>query len=583
MSSVNMHAKWIVAIGSLVCLVLHGATPETSVVTSRREIESESMDLLEKARYFQARVLNQFSSEDCRLIMKYKSGGDDVRDVATTAHFLAALAFKYAVDKSSDDQALAREIIAGLIALDTSYGEYDGRLPVYANRTQNLKTPDEALTANGYTQLFFAYVTAYKLFDDPGIESMITEHTTKIAERYIDDDYILKDRDGNPLNHSNIYPSRRQWSKSRCLDTLVFQETVLFLVGDIYIRDKVKKLQADSINKNYLGKIRTLHFTILSVTLPTHATDWLNFIRLYTLIQSSGSPEYRASLKRLYRTQKHEKNPLFNSIYAICSSGYSDITKVFLDTFPIELDSRVVDNPDINPRFPRIVKWRVKREAPDPLPIYRRPLRSHNWKGNPSQLRGGDTGPDYLRYPGVDYLLAYWMHRYAQIHEIDCKQSNFRRSLATAGKDFRKLGENLTGVSINQPLALVVDDRKLERDQVKHRLELQGYSVLQAASKRSAKRLVRQHPFDVIISDLDLSHGGNFITGRDDGLEFLQWLSDQQKQGRFNSVQVVKLHSTIFNEDDFWGTLMSRYRKKTADRVRSLGYTVQPKTVLIAR
>ncbi len=31
---------------------------------------------------------------------------------------------------------------------------------------------------------------------------------------------------------------------------------------------------------------------------------------------------------------------------------------------------------------------------------------------------------------------------------LDCKQSNFRRSFVTVGKDFRKLVENLTGFSV---------------------------------------------------------------------------------------------------------------------------------------
>ncbi len=545
-------ARAIFFLGVLLVSSGFAATDYASVAD--RRVEAASLTEEEKAAWFEQHVLAEFSSPDCRLVAKLRTDGPDIRDIQTTAHFLAAISMKYGVLPTPETAQLALEIIEDIIAADALDG-LDGRLSAYCDITDGLPKPGGTLTANGHTQLFFGYVTAWRMIHDPRIRETIQSHVTLIAQRYIDDGFILKAPSGHALPYSDVRATRWQASRSRRLDSLVFQETALLFVDDETIREHILQLQKKAVRAGYLGSIKRLHVSFLNVKLPSHATDWLNVLRLFTLAQASGSPEYRIALSKLYRTQRKEMNPLFNSMSAIISGSASAATNILLDTFPLTLNNRPVYNRDVPRRIvPRLVKSEWFVEARDPLPIYRRQLRAHNWKANPYAITAEPVSESTFRYSGVDYLLAYWMHRYAQIERIQEQQ----------------------------PAALVVDDRKLERDAITRSLETQGYTVVQTATVEEAKAILLKRPITQLVTDLDLSRNGTGLRGRKAGLELLQWVREGLDNGdaRLATLREVTLHSTLFNSDDPWGRLLPRSRRRICRTAEDMGFTVQPKTVL---
>jgi len=292
--------------------------------------------------------------------------------------------------------------------------------------------------------------------------------------------------------------------------------------------------------------------------LPTHSSDWTNFLRLQALIQASGSPEYKRALERLFRDQKGEKNPFFNAIYLLVNPKskkkieLEKETAEYMNSFPLSLDDREIINSkrDIDKKiFPPLIKNSFRKESKRPLLIYQRPCESHEWRKNPFRLDDNIGSKGRIAYPGIDFLLAYWVHKYEQ-----------------------------TPKKITTPIALVVEDRKLTRDKVKAHLENEGYTVLQASTLKEAKSFVNDYSIEKIITDLDLTvTSGNMITHKNDGYEFVDWLHNNRFEGN------VILHSTMFNKNDLFGTLLSIYVNNIKKKVEDMGYKTQPKTVILGK
>lgn len=525
--------------------------PKGTLIVASRQLESRSLSLAEKADYFERRVLEEFSTNSYRMVMKQKTNGQKAYDLLTTAHFLVALAFKYASTQSPESLELAHNVVDAIVRLDAADGQM-GYLHYHSTVEDDRIVPFKALRANGYTELFFGYVTAYTFFDDVPLKNKIKTHVTQIANAFVAQGFELKDSEGKPLRSSNLVPSKWKLSRSRCLDSLVFQETVNYIVSDMAVREAVSKLHDQSIDKNYLKKIQRLQFSLVFIRYPTHATDWLNLIRLHTLIQASGSPEYRRAFNRLYRSQRKEHNPLFNSLYAINFQPGDVDTAILLGSYPLTLNDQQISNTGVPHGFPIIMKNKMLWPARYPLPLHSRRLRSHNWKGNPYELTESEDMSIQEEYPGIDFLLAYWAHRFTRL----C-------------------------VRPSRAFALVVEDEKRVRDHVVQHAREQGYTVLQADTKKAAKSIIREYPVSVLISDLDLSRAGNRILGMNDGFELLKWLHREQQKGLYDTIEHVTLHSTLFNQGDPWGGLIPFYRDYLRQRTSEMGYHTQPKTVIL--
>jgi len=147
-------------------------------------------------------------------------------------------------------------------------------------------------------------------------------------------------------------------------------------------------------------------------------------VRLCALTEATDREAYNTALRKLYRSQKHERNPQFAIMYLSRNPELpADLLKreihTYLSSFPLSLNNHEIINRkdrDIQQKlFPPLVKHSWRAEAKVPLPIYRRPLSYNEWKQNPFRLDGKFHKRGRVLFPGTDFLLAYWMGRYYQL------------------------------------------------------------------------------------------------------------------------------------------------------------------------
>ncbi len=516
-----------------------------------RKKEAESLSLEEKAKFFENKLDDFFIENYALMAREIKESGEINAELDATTSLLPMLAFKYAVKKDPKTQELASKVIDGIIALD-EFETYDGYIISSVSFDEKLRCVDEKSKTLHYTQLFFAYVTANKLFDDKEIKEKIKKHTSKIADYLLKCELYLEKPNGEKISDSNIKPSTLRLSRSRCLDALVISESIKYLTND----KRFEKVLEDCVDKDYLKRIQKLQLRFLNFKIPTHSSDWLNFLRLHTLIETSASPEYKTALKKLFEKEEVENNPLFNSIFLLSNPTYEKKEQLrkstwdILSTFPLNLTNQEIINTGVQQKlFSQRVKNKSVPESIDALPIYMRALKWNAWKDNPYRIKGNLNSKGTKRYSGIDFLLAYWMSEYEKIKEIK--------------------GE----------YALVVEDRKMTRDKVKVFLENQGYDVLQAGTMQEAKTIMENYEIVKIITDLDLSVISG-LSGKTEGYRFLNWLHEQQE---FLELKDVTLHSTVFNEGDISGILATPYKSRIKKRVQEMGYRVQPKTEILGK
>jgi len=127
----------------------------------------------------------------------------------------------------------------------------------------------------------------------------------------------------------------------------------------------------------------------------------------------------------------------------------------------------------------------------------------------------------------------------------------------------------------SKPLALVLEDEPLTSRRVAMHLSEQGYEVIETPWLKEAKAYA---PYvEKIITDYDLSKVGGF-RARNDGIDFLKWIGDEQSRGQLPQLREVTLHSTVLDKTDIQGKLFGSMLEK---KVEGLGFEHQPKRVIL--
>lgn len=376
----------------------------------QRKREAEGNSLTEKAAHFEQVIFTRFKASEHDLFGEERRANQVlIVDLESTALVLAATVLKCEVTRDPKDLHAAQRIVESLIALDQLNG-YDGFLP-YEVEGASLKIIDGRTHANAYSQLMWAYVLVAQKLIGSEAQLQVRTHAQAIAQYFLKNQFVMRDANGRKIEFSDLSPSRWQLSRSRALDFISIAESLRFLLPvddpqigalDRYIRK--------STQRGYRQKIQKLHFRFLDYHLPTHGSDWLNMIRLYTLVTVSQTPEYQQALDHLYNRQRHELNPFFALLYE--DSSQRETIRQYMVCFPLSVDNALVlpsDNLQLKP-YPPYMKNERMLEAEVPLPIYQRPLTDHEWKRNPYRVYGGTINTP-IQYSGTDYYLAYWLGR----------------------------------------------------------------------------------------------------------------------------------------------------------------------------
>jgi len=141
----------------------------------------------------------------------------------------------------------------------------------------------------------------------------------------------------------------------------------------------------------------------------------LRFVRMYLLATLETDPrkaeQYRALLARSFRTGARDH--LNGHFAALCMAGtenpQDDLARAtlqgtLLDFPPPPKWARAIDlrnDPSIKRTWTKTARYAL-------LPRERKP-RDFLWQRSPCALHGGTDDP--LEYPGVDFLLPYWLGR----------------------------------------------------------------------------------------------------------------------------------------------------------------------------
>ncbi|MBI5045515.1 MAG: hypothetical protein HZC14_00675 [Candidatus Niyogibacteria bacterium] len=151
---------------------------------------------------------------------------------------------------------------------------------------------------------------------------------------------------------------------------------------------------------------------------------YLSFFNLVELEKDPALKEFYRDVfeKRLWFFTKNHDNVFFNYIHAAISGKEMSLADrnenlLMLRRFPPapRRDLRAVNSQRTD--ISKARSWRGvvtieqnTRFSRYPLPIHERPPSDFLWQRTPFALDGGGDGN--LEYPGVDFLLAYWMGRH---------------------------------------------------------------------------------------------------------------------------------------------------------------------------
>ena len=274
-----------------------------------------------------------------------------------------------------------------------------------------------------YSGWFFGMTLAYDLIDDQPTREIIRDDIAAVIDNLSQHRWWIIGEDGRPTDAGPqaLSTFRLAWlaAAARILGTPELRE----MYEDLYAADEAMFALS---NFSWLNKYYQYYGFNLS---------HLNF---FTLWRNETNPERRAFYldafhKMIWPLVKHTHNVFFDAIYLAncqrageCREADETLADVAVQLFDFQ-DPPVAEVPLIIPEWeldPFSVFMSdlidqlgirelldIEYQTADPRPVAYRCPRSFMWQKTPYNLDcpGGD-GTEV--YPGVDYMLSYWMGRY---------------------------------------------------------------------------------------------------------------------------------------------------------------------------
>jgi len=344
-----------------------------------------------------------------------------------TSFYLASQSYRYAATK--DDKALnnARRAIKGIKSLFDVTGER-GLMARYFFMNENKSGDDiffcknipnclylDDVSRDQYIGVMFGLGIAHDLL--PNAEKNIIRSLISDIVYFLEkNEWKIRNADGikrfgGIMNPNSLFAIG---SASHLLAfTQIYKNVAEDFGADKYLA--YQKKYAKMLRHIYLST--NLDYGYFAIAL--HYASFFNLIRLEDdeNIKILYKKEF---IKRLWKLTKGHQNALFNSIYIIVI-GYDNYvvreTKHLLYDFPNaprrNLFVRNSNRKDIETRISimGLITFENNIEfARNPLPIAERPPTDFLWQRSSFMLDGGGNGN--VQYPGVDFLLPYWMGRY---------------------------------------------------------------------------------------------------------------------------------------------------------------------------
>ncbi len=428
------YVRAIAVVDRLVCIATDGGLGI---------IRYEPYTLARKAAYFE-RELEEWGFKRLGFVHKLYWAGDKERwwreisdnDGGNTAHYLAAMSFKYAA--TGDEQARAEALEAframvwlgditrkpGFIARSVWSVKGDqgqrstrgsGPLPAKWYPTEDglwiWKGDTSSDEVNGH---YYAVCVFHDLAAKGREKERAREHIAGITSHIIDNGWVLRDMDGKPTRWGRWDPEyllRPYGFESRGLNGLEAQTYVtaaFALTGEAKYEAGLQQLL----------KWRYHTYTVRQkMTFPPDSIvpwdDELGFWCYYTILRYARDPElksiYRRSLERSWEVQRMQQVPFFNFTYGALTGNDCEAPQAVqhLREWSLDLVNHYYHNSHRHDLFPRrgYVPYAGGTRAISPR-------ESEAKWGSRSALQydGGEGGHGVT--PPIGWLEDYWMGRY---------------------------------------------------------------------------------------------------------------------------------------------------------------------------
>jgi hypothetical protein len=241
----------------------------------------------------------------------------------------------------------------------------------------------------------------------------------------------LIDYDGKPTlwgkwnpDYVNQFPREVGDRRLNSIEIISFLQAAYHFTGKQIYKDKaLQLLQKHGYLENIMTPITKLA-RVPGINLTTewnHSDDELAFLSYWNLYKYAFSDDlrekYRQAIKDHWQTERPEKNPLWNFIYAAtgAADGSTALTAGFdldesirtLQEFPLDTIGWAIRNSHRKDLDFLDLNFR-QQTTQKVLPGDERPMSKYN--NNAFHLDGGDDGRQ--EYSGDIFLLPYWMGRY---------------------------------------------------------------------------------------------------------------------------------------------------------------------------
>lgn len=274
-----------------------------------------------------------------------------------------------------------------------------------------------------YSGWFFGMSLAYDLIDDEDTRDLIREDVTAVIENLREHNWWIFGEEGHPTDAGPHALSTFRLAWLAAAVNIIDTPEIRDLYDEIFERDK--------------GSFALSNFSTMNKYYQYYGFN-LSHLNFFTLLRNERNPQRRAFYLQAFHIMiwnlvAHTHNVFFDGIYlANCERAgecrdynetLADVQAQLFDfqdppvrEVPLEIPdwpldpfsvfmSDLIDQLDIRDFLD------IEYQTLDPRPVMYRCPRSFMWQKTPYNLicEGGD-GTEV--YPGIDYLLAYWLGRY---------------------------------------------------------------------------------------------------------------------------------------------------------------------------